>query len=543
MHFKFGLGDIVGIVKRRFFWALIPFLILAIVGFALIGQMPAVYQSQARLIVEDQQIKNSWVQSAVSSDAQQRIEAVAARVTARDSLLLLANELNLFKDSSLSFSARAASMQRNTSILIERIQARRGNNQPSAITVTIEFRSTDPGEAQRVANRLLTAFVDRSIQIRNDIADDTTTFLREEEDKIRRDLDRVIEGISQIKQENPRALPENRSLYERSLERSVVEQTRVDNQIEQTEQELRLLQMQRPILLNSDNSLTRQEEELRTRRRELSALQREYQDSYPDVIALKDEVMALERDIDPSAYRRSLTREIEALSGQLRSLTEGDAEYREVEARREQMRAQLADAPRSNGRSSSMSAIQYDAQITTIQSRIEGLTRQRADLAEQIIDFESRLAETPVVEGQLYRLLQEQEQLEGDLARLRQNRAEAERSESLEEQSKAERFSVLEQPVRPDQPVSPNKPQLAVLAVGVAGMFAAIIALFPEVMFAKVRRREHLEDLLPNVRVIEVPRFDIGQSQVPQLVTLAICCGVSIVLTAALAWTGYQTLL
>ncbi|MEM9989298.1 MAG: hypothetical protein AAF723_07235 [Pseudomonadota bacterium] len=108
-------------VKRRFFWCLIPFLILMIIGLFVIKSLPAVYQSTARLIVEDQQISNQFVQSAVTSDAYQRIEAVIARTTARDSLLLLADELNLFREPGQTITQRYRKIDRAVRISVSRI--------------------------------------------------------------------------------------------------------------------------------------------------------------------------------------------------------------------------------------------------------------------------------------------------------------------------------------------------------------------------------------------------------------------------------------
>ncbi|MEM9421342.1 MAG: Wzz/FepE/Etk N-terminal domain-containing protein [Pseudomonadota bacterium] len=542
MRFQFAPQDLIGIVKRRFFWAMVPFLVFASLGLFIISLMPPVYKSTARLIVEDQQVKNSWVQSAVASDALQRVEAVSARVRARDNLLILANELDLYRNEGLNAPARATKMQRNVEIMAERTRMRRGNNNSSAITISIGFHSSDPAQAQKVANRLLTTFVNRSIELRTEIADDTTTFLREEEEKVRRNLDRVIEGISAIKQENPRALPENRSLYERSLERAISSQSRVDGQLEQTYQEIRLLEMQAPLLLQSSTSLSTEEQELRQKRRTLEALEREYTDTYPDVVAMREEVLALEVDVDPASFRRRATKEVSSLTSQREDAAPGSRTYERLTARIDNLNEKLANLPRQT-RTTSLSEVQYNAQMSALRGRIDGLNRQRDETIEQILDLETRLAAIPAVEGQLYRLEQEQLQLEQELSGIRRNRGDAERSESLEEQAKAERFSVLEQPILPDQPISPDKPKLAILAFAVAGGLAAVIALLPEVLFARVRAKHHLAEMLPNTRIVEVPRFKSKQARIPQFAHLAVGTALTLAFGATFAWMALETLI
>ncbi len=540
MRFQLAPEDIVGIIKRRFFWALVPVLAFATLGLFIIDRLPPVYQSTARLIVEDQQIKNSWVQSAVASDAQQRVAAVSARVRARDNLLLLANELNLYQNQGLSAPARATKMQRNVLISSERTRTR-GNSNSSAITISIGFKRNDPGEAQKVANRLLTAFVNRSIELRTEIADDTTTFLREEEEKVRRELDRVIEGISTIKQGNPRSLPENRPLYERGLERAISTQARLENQLEQTHQELRLLEMQAPLILQSSAALSPEEEDLRRKRRTLDALEREYTDTYPDVVAMREEVLALELDLDPTSFRRRATAEVATISGQLETEDPTSRTYARLTEKKEDLEGKIANLP-AQTRSTSLSEIQYNAQLSTLRSRIDGLERQREETVEQIVDLETRLASTPAVEGQLYRLEQEKSQLEEDLARIRRNRGEAERSESLEEQAKAERFSVLEQPIRPDEPISPDRPRLAILALGAAAGLAGLMALLPEILFARVRAKHHLAEMFPNARIVEVPLFKSKQARIPQMAHLAVGAVLTLGFGATFAWMVLETL-
>lgn len=381
----------------------------------------------------------------------------------------------------------------------------------------------------------------RSVEIRSEIAGEQTEFLREEENKLSRALTSTINRISEIKLDNPDTLPENRALYERTLERSISELSRINSAIEQTEQDIRLLELQRPVIMNSDNT-TRAEQELRDKRRILDALLREYTDSYPDVISMKQEVMALEKDLDPPAFRKRARDEITSLNSQIGSATEGSEQYKELVQRRDNIQSQLENAPRGS-QPTSISQIQYDSQRLVYDTRIETLEKQREKVAQRITDYEERLEDMPAVESQLYRLTEEKELLEQELRQLRQSRSSAERSESLEQQSKAERLSVLEQPNRPEKPIAPNKPQMAVLAFGFAGLLAGLIALVPELLFAKVRGRHHLKELIADLKVVEVPRYNINESRKRRWLLIGAQLGVCGILALCVAYVGYKTLL
>lgn len=531
MRLSFGPQDIVGIVRRRALLALVVGLSVFTVAAAYIRSLPPVYESRAKLIVEDQQVRNEYVASAVESDALTRVEAVAARLLARDSLLELAAELGIFRGDALNATQRAELMRANTTVAVQRVESTRRRTDPSNIIISIAYRSPSPVQAQQVSNRLLTAFAARSVELRSDIAGGTTEFLRAEEEKMTRQLDVVLNQIAQIKEQNPTTLPENREVYQRALERAEAEKARLDAMAEQTSQELRLLQLQRPILVQADTRTTPQQEELRQKRRQLEALQREYQDSYPDVISLKEEVLALERDLDPAAFRRRATTEVANLDRQISTAARGSAAHSALIARREQLNADLANVPASTS-NASLSEIQYDAQVTVIQSRIASLTSQRGEIAGQIAQIERQLASTPLIGGQLSGLEGEQQRLEAELVQIRTNRAEAERSASLEEQSKGERLTVLEQPNRPDDPVSPDRPRMLMLALLAAAGLAGLAALLPEVLFARVQTKQHIAEAFPGISVISVPRFGPAPWKAP--VPLALT-GVALVTSAGLA--------
>ncbi|WOI53269.1 hypothetical protein [Parvularcula sp. LCG005] len=541
MRLNFAPEDFVGIAKRRFFWAAIPFLIIAIAGLIYVKSLPPMYESTATLIVEDQQIRDNYVQSAVSTDAEQRLQALAARVTARDNLLVLADELNLFRDEGLTGNQRAERLRDSAWISVNRISNSRRFNAPSSITVRIGYRNENPALAQRVTNRLLTDFMNRSVEDRTEIAAETTEFLSEQEADTRRALDTVIGEIGRIKQENPQALPDNRDLYTRALDRLAGEQSRLDASLDSARQELRILEAGRPVYLSAAGGQNSAEQELRIKRRQLETLERDYQPSYPDVIAAKEELMALERDLDPPAYRRRVSREIDYLTRQISEARRGSAEFTSLTARKESLERDLANMP-ADTPSTSLTEYQYNTQIQRLQAQISNLERQRAAIDDEIQENESRLGAIPVVEGQLYRLEREKEQLESDLARRRQNRTSAETTEAMEEQAKAEQLRIIEQPIRPDSPVSPDKPRLALMIFAVAAVVGLASALFPEVMLPRVRTTKHVHELVPGIKVIEVPRFKTTGVRIQNMAAFAAASAVTLVLSLGFAWTALSAL-
>jgi hypothetical protein len=126
--------------------------------------------------------------------------------------------------------------------------------------------------------------------------------------------------------------------------------------------------------------------------------------------------------------------------------------------------------------------------------------------------LEGRLAATPAVERDYDALVV---QLDNELLKyreVRQKQMDAKLSENLEDQQKGERFTLIDPPLSPEQPTSPNRPLLlalgAVLAL-VAGLGTVAVL---EGTDKSVRNRRDLEMLLQVPPLAVVPRmFTVGE--------------------------------
>lgn len=540
MRFSFTPKDIGRLIKQRLFWFAIPFALIAMIGLAVIGQLPPLYESRAFMIVQSQQVPDDFVQTTITAQAEERLRTVQAEVMARDNIIRIGDRFDVFRGERLSRTEKSDIMRSRASIAVRQEADRRASRNAAAIvTTTISFRDEDPQKAQQVANALTNEFQTGVIEIRRDQAGGTTDFLLEEERKVRRSLQALAERIAAIKQENPSSLPDNRSLYESTLSRLLIDRSRVDSSIEQTATDIQQLKMQRPLFSSSD--LSPREQELANLRSALTTARGRYTETYPGVISLKRQVLDLEREVDPDAFRRNARSEIEELGRQLTDLRKGTPDYDETESRIAELRGQLDALPAGSG-DASPGEVSFAGQLFALESREQMLARQKEDLERQITDMESRIAALPAIEGQLGSLIEEQGRLERDLAGVQAKRAAAERAESVEVQAMAERMLMIDQPSVPDEPASPDKPKLALAVFALAGGLAGLLVLIPEILFAKVQTRDHLAELLPDVPIVEVPRFKTADERLPKLVATASLTAATLVLGVALSWTAYQTL-
>ena len=539
MRFNFAPRDILRMARQRLFWFAIPFALLSILGLMAISSLPPLYESRALLIVQGQQVPNEVVRSTIQTEAMERLSIVRAEVLARNNVIRTADKFGLFAGESRTPTEKVEYMEDRARIVVRAQNRRNGRNDDALVTAEIAFLHEDPVVAQRVAVDLNDQFQSKIVELRQEQATDVTDFLREAERKTRREIAELAAQIAQIKEANPDALPDNMNVYQQQYQRLILQRDQLSAAIDKTRSDIEQLRIQEPTFTSAQPSPD--EAQLRDLRRALAAARREYTETYPQVIALKEQVLDLEREIDPDAFRRNAREEIALLGRQLAEERRGTTEFTSMTERKAELEGQLRDLPQA-ARTVTPGEATFQGRMFAYQSDLESLQRQIEARDADIAKVEEQIAGVPSVERDLYALEAEQERLERSLTDLQANRAESELSESLEIQAKGERVAAIELPAVADEPTSPDKPKLALAVFLLAAAVAGAVVLIPEVLFAKVQSKDHLASVLPDTAVIEVPRFKTADERMPKLVATASLTAATLVLGLALSWTAYQTL-
>ncbi|MFP7569260.1 Wzz/FepE/Etk N-terminal domain-containing protein [Marivita sp. S2033] len=148
----------------------------------------------------------------------------------------------------------------------------------------------------------------------------------------------------------------------------------------------------------------------------------------------------------------------------------------------------------------------------TTRTRPEALQRQVGVLEDQIGLIENRIAEinglmarAPAVERELASLQRELGQLNEQFTVIARRKADAEMSQSLEQQRQLARFEVLERAIVPVYPISRSKRSVAMLG-GVASVLLALgVAFVLEMLNPPIRNASQMERVLGVRPVISVP--------------------------------------
>ena len=244
---------------------------------------------------------------------------------------------------------------------------------------------------------------------------------------------------------------------------------------------------------------------------ELARLRATYRDNYPEVIAKRDEIAAIRRQMAPGDEIRRLRDALGLAESELIGLERAPvpdlAAIEAAEANVEAARIALSDkiAEETRNGAADINGIQLEGRIAVVANRIRMLTKQTEETRLQIANLEQRIAKTPEIERGIAALTRDYENIFREYQDVLAKQQDAQLAESLEENQQAEKFSILEPAQRPDEPSSPDRPQLIVLALlGALGAGGAA-ALGVEILLSTIRGRHHISKLIDGHPIAVIP--------------------------------------
>src|SRR6185312_15693533 len=179
------------LIKRRWLYFLIPFVLIASAGEVLVYLWPATFLSEGKILVQSQQIPTELVRPTVTSAAQERIQVIEQRTMTRDNLLAIIDKFQLFRDkkSLMSDTELVEAMKKRTVIApvdlkLDFKQKSRAALENPTIVFSIGFEDSNPAIAAKVANELVTRMLSEDLRDRTSRASDTTNFLAREVQKL-----------------------------------------------------------------------------------------------------------------------------------------------------------------------------------------------------------------------------------------------------------------------------------------------------------------------------------------------------------------------
>ncbi len=530
------LGDYVSIVWRRKFHILIPFILVLAVTIPTVFLLPSVFKSTGTILIESQQIPEQLVQSAVTSFAKERIQVIKQRIMTSQQLFAIITKFELYQDKikNTPRSEILDNMRGRISIdpLSADLKTSRQKRTSALIAFTISFEHTSAVTAQKVASELVTLFLDENIRSRTARAEETSGFMKKESARLGNEITLLEEQIASFKQENAGSLPEALTLKLQLVSNlRTAHLTSAGN--------LNSLNERRKLLLIDIDTLKQREEthpqdglseEQRLKKQELAALQKQYislsaryGSGHPDVKAVERQIDAFQKEYGNLADMKDLQAQKNQAEVELQDLTHKySSEHPDVKKMKRQLEGivfmiaeldePVDDAPVDDRPNPLM--LQATAKLESVDNSIARISDTRQDIEAQIEVLEAQINRIPKVEQGLDALERDYDNIRHKYQEIKSKQLQAELSQSLEENQKGERFTLLEPPQRPDKPVKPDRPKLFMVGFLLSMMGGLGVAGVAEFMDGGIRGSRALAAVTQMTPLVTIPYISVAKDVV-----------------------------
>jgi polysaccharide biosynthesis transport protein len=363
--------------------------------------LPDVFRSSTLVLIEPPEVSQSYIAAPTAAETLNRVKILSTEALSRNRLEQVIQELDLYpgqRAAGVPMDELVAYMRKRISIdLTNNDEDSHGSERLNSFRIGFEY----PGAivAQKVAARVAEVFINEDLRQRTGQATAANSFLQDQVASARLKLDAKSDAIKSYKTQHAGSLPQE-------LESNL-------NQLKSAQERLNTMA---PLVEKAVQDSP--EVKLKNLKTQLITMRAQYGDQYPDVVALRAQVKALE--------------ESEA------------AAAKDPKARHD------------------------DAGPSALVARDDELRRT-------IDEYRQRIEETPKHEQELAELQRDYEVLTKDYQTLLQKKLEAQVSAQLLQREEGERFRVLDPANLPLKPERPNR--MAIMLLGVILSFAAALGL------------------------------------------------------------------
>jgi polysaccharide biosynthesis transport protein len=503
--------------RRRWpiFWTCLAVLTLTL---CLALFWPATFSSTGTILIEQQELPSDMVHPTITSYADQRIQVISQRVMTTDNLLRIVERYNLYPWLRKYEPVEVLLERMRDDINFRMISAdvidpRQGRPTQANIAFALSYSSHSAETAARVANELVSLYLDENVKTRRQKTEDAESFLETEANKLQSSIAQLEAQLATFKDKHINTLPDQSLLNHETLVRSDDELRDIDTQLRSLDQQSTYLDAQLAQLSPTSQVFTSTGERVLSPADRLKFLHTEYArvsgiyaPDHPDVLRLKREIEGLERQVGQVDLSNDLQRQLEDATAQLADLQKRYAPDH-PDAIRLQKQVNGLKASLASVASSSSSPVSHDtpdnpayieikAQRDGADAERDSLLQKRTAVQKQIDDLEQRLAAAPAVQRDFDAIARELDNEQLRYRDLRQKQMEAKLSDNLESEQKGERFTLIDPPRVPERPTSPNRLLLIVLGMVLALGAGVAMVLILESRDDSVRGRRDLERML-----------------------------------------------
>lgn len=454
---------VIEMIRRRKLIALTAFatVLAAAVSFAL--YLPDLYRATALVLVE-RTISESVVRTPVSGELESRLYVIKQEILSRDRLIELIERFNLYPELRQRTGIEDVLTQARNDIIVQPAGPEQVNGRLKTVSFTLSYTSDNRERVAEVTNAVAAFYVQQNDRMRSDEAVRTTEFLGTQLAEAKRALDRHETAMRDYTSRYTGELPQQVGVNLATLER-LNTQLRLNG-----EQQIRIIE-QRDKLYDglrdtgvvaratagdgdiSPESLDRLKK-IDEQKQKLSQAETQFTDRHPDVVRLREQLAAMER------------------------------EHQQAEAAEKRRRDETEAAARAAATVDAAAPLPQLRRRTmeTLDAELIKLRGEEAGIRTTISTFEQRLESSPQRQQEYQTITRDYNASKDLYDSLLKRYDEAQLTESMETGRAGERFRVLEPALPPEGPSAPNRMRLLIMGFLLA-LAAAAGAVFAREQF------------------------------------------------------------
>jgi uncharacterized protein involved in exopolysaccharide biosynthesis len=517
--------------------------ILAVATLAIAVLWPPTYRASATILIEQQEIPQDLVRSAISSFADQRVQVISQRVMTTQNLMSLIERYNLYPDIRESKPREVLLQQMRSDISMKMISAdvidpRSGRPMQATIAFTVGYQNHSPDLTLKVANELTTLYLNENLTSRTQMAEQTTAFFAEQAQQQQQHIDELDKKLAEFKQKHQDSLPDLAQSNVQVMDRTELELHDAENKVAALDSQQVLLRAQlaqlnptAQVYSDTGQRVMGVEDRLKSLRSQLADYKAKYAPGHPDIVSTEREIAGLEKEAkaenatpdntqDPSAeLARKLSEAQAQLARAREKYTENHPDVLRLTRTVKELQAELsAAAATSTNQTGSSHAdnpvyIQVKGQLDAIAVDRISAEAKRDELRVKLDDYERRFAQEPAVERDYRELARDLENAQLKYQQIRAKQAEVQISENLETERKSERFTMIEPPLPPEKPVAPNRILIILAGFILSFGIAVAAAFFREAVDPSIRGVNDVRRLLTVPPLAAIPTIVTAAEQ------------------------------
>jgi polysaccharide chain length determinant protein (PEP-CTERM system associated) len=426
-HRELTMEDYADILKRRIWLILFTGIALLAIGVIASRIIPPQYESQTLILIEQQKVPEDYVKPIVEQDLSARLASMKEQILSRSRIEPIIKRFNLFPSATLSMDDRLSLTQK--AIGVKPIPAGQSGGMPGFF---ITFKARDAHTAQQVCGEITSLFVSENLSAREESAEGTTEFLRQQLSDSKKSLDEQDAKLAAFQEKYFGRLPEQEQNNANTLQALTTQLDASTQAVNRSQQNVTFLQamvaQQTRDLQNAEpaaaNALVDERKtELKTLMQQRQALQAQYTPDHPDVVEISRKIADLEGQIARSAADPTATHVVSPAISR-------------------------PDTPELQ---------QLKAQLRAAQQAMEDAKRDQTRIEQQVRTYESRIESSPQVEAEYKQITRDHQTAVDFYNSLLKKMNDSSMATALEQRQQGEQFRIMDAPNLPDAPIFPNR--------------------------------------------------------------------------------------